>query len=74
VRTQRHRRADLDARLLLPRLQILDIDRCTGLQIGNSLETRNIEQDAARENPVLEIMNRILLMPAFQDGNPRSGL
>ena len=44
-----------------PCLQVLDIDRRTRLQIRNAFEPRNVEQDAARENPILEVVDGILL-------------
>src|SRR5262249_23130147 len=42
-----------------PCLQILDIDRRARLEIRDALESRNVEQDAARENPILEIVDGI---------------
>src|SRR5947209_14130506 len=55
-----------DARLPFPCLQVLDIDRRTRLQIRNAFQPRNVEQDAARENPALEIVDGILRVATLQ--------
>src|SRR6476620_2211485 len=45
--------SDLHAGFLLPRLDVFDIDPSPRLHIRNPLETRNVDQDAARDNAVL---------------------
>ena len=50
----------LHARLLLPRLEILDVDRRAGLQIRHALQARDIDQNSAREDAVLDVVNRVL--------------
>src|SRR5262252_9141452 len=45
----------LDARLLFPCLQVLHIDGRTRLQIRNTFEPGDVDQDAARENSVLDV-------------------
>src|SRR4030095_9148298 len=48
-----------------PRLEVLDIDRRARLQIRKPFEPRNVEQDATRENSILEIVDGILRVAAF---------
>src|SRR5437762_10150828 len=50
-------RRNLDTGLFLPRLEILHEDRCAGLQIGQAFQSRNIEQNPARDNSVPQILN-----------------
>src|SRR5262249_59407381 len=40
----------------------------TWFEIRDALEPRNVEQDTACENAILEVMNGILLVAAFQHG------
>src|SRR5687767_12185230 len=49
-------RPDLHAGLLLPRLEILDIDRSARLEVGNALQPGNVNEDAAREDAVLDVV------------------
>ena len=46
--------ADLDARLLLPGLDVLAVDVSGGLEIRHTLQAGDVQQDAARDNPILE--------------------
>ena len=43
--------------LLFPCVQVFGVDRQPGLEIRNALQPRDVHQDAARQNPVLEIRN-----------------
>src|SRR4029434_8098919 len=52
----------LQTSLLQPRLDVFDIDRSTGLEILHSPKLRNVDKDAAREDSILEVVNRVLCM------------
>src|SRR3981081_3903451 len=47
--------ADFHTRFLLPRGQVFGIDGRTGREISNAFEARNVHEDSARKNPILEI-------------------
>ena len=55
-------RRHADARLLLPCLEILDVDRRSRFEIGHALQPWNVNEDAARDDAVLDVVDRILLM------------
>ena len=60
---------DLHARLLFPRLQVLGINRRSRLQVFDSLQPRDVDQDAAGHDAVLEVVNRIpAVAAALRDG------
>src|SRR5436190_223230 len=45
--------SDFHTGLLLPRLDVFDIDRSARLHIRNPLEPRNVDQNASRDDAVL---------------------
>ena len=70
---QRIARGDLDAGLLLPGFEVLDVDRRARLQIRHALEPRNVDQDPAREDAVLDIEDRILRVAVLSLDRSASG-
>src|ERR1700722_14274126 len=58
----------LDAGLLFPRFEVLDIDWRARFQIRNTLEPRNVDQDAARKNSALDVVDGIFCVALFQHG------
>src|SRR3954469_16130187 len=49
--------ADTNSALLFPCIQILWINGRAWFEIGNVLQRRNIDQNTARKNPLLQILN-----------------
>src|SRR5687768_6535818 len=56
---QRVTRSDLHAGALFPGLQVLDVDRRARLEERHALQPRDVDQHAAREDAVLEVVDRV---------------
>jgi len=64
-RAEQHRVAGthLHTGLFLPRFDVLLIHRCPRLQIGHTLQPRDVQQHAARDDALLEVVDRELRAP-----------
>src|SRR3954451_11377907 len=56
---------NLDARLFLPRFEILDVERGARLEIGQVAQARDVDQDAARDDAVFQVLDAELRAALF---------
>ena len=59
---------DPHARVLLPRLEVLDVDRRPRLQVRHALQPGDVDEDAAGHDAALQVVDGVLLVPVFHDG------
>src|SRR5713101_1550920 len=55
----------LNPRFFLPCFQILHIDGGARFQVRDAFEARNVDQDAARKDAVLEVVNGVFCVALF---------
>ena len=59
---------DPHPRLLLPRFQVLDVDRRPRLQVRHAPQPRDVDEDAARHDAALQVVDGVLLVPVLDHG------
>src|SRR5207249_3445810 len=60
---ERVSRTDFHPGLFLPRLNVLDVNRRSRLEVLETLQARNVDKDAAGENAVLDVDQRVARVP-----------